>query len=432
MSQYDSLNIRVTDLALGYLFDYDLKTWEVKEEFEYDWGNENYTKEYKVTSGYEEKYLSVEVDDEIELAMWDNISPLAIDRNLPQYIIKNDEPPSEVSLGGITYIRTEKSNGYWRNTKKSDWDAFINWDYENIDGNRMLSIERWGDEEFEASAGKVIKEYEISNILPRADQPKRAPRDYEEKKKKSNTFLFVIIIGLIFIFMGMSRCSVNTGSSGSSTSSEYKLSPIDELTKKYMDYESFSIILSDMDVQSSGWSKDYMHKYQVISSIDSLSDPIQSETNWLEVKESYFKENENNLGMELVGKKDGEINKTPAPAGYSSYVGNPRYGEWKTNSSGQSFWSFYGKYMFMSSMFDLIARPAYRGYYNDYYGSYYGRRAYYGPSTGGTNYYGTNSDYTKKSKPHYYTRRNERNSRSSSRYRSGGSSYRSRSGGFGK
>ena len=48
-----------------------------------------------------------------------------------------------------------------------------------------------------------------------------------------------------------------------------------------------------MDVQSSGWSKDYMHKYQVISSKDSISDPVQSETGWLEVKESYFKENEN-------------------------------------------------------------------------------------------------------------------------------------------
>ncbi|MGB0430472.1 MAG: DUF4178 domain-containing protein [Bacteroidia bacterium] len=437
MSQYDSLNIRVTDLALGYLFDYDLKTWEVKEEYEYDWGNENYTKEYKVTSGTEEKYLSVEVDDEIELAIWDKVSPIAIDRNLPKYIVENDEPPREVNLGGITYIRTEESNGYWRNTKSSNWDGFVNWDYENTDGDKMLSIERWGDEEFEAAAGKVVKEFEISNILPRADQPKRAPRDYEEKKKTSRTFFFVIIIGIIFIFFGMSRCS-SGGSDANRTytsSTENAKNPVDEFTKEYLEYMSFSVVLYDMDVKTSGWSKEYLHQYLIISHKDSLSDPEKKYTDWYPVKSSFYKSNENNLGMELVSKKDGKLNKSISPPGYGSYVGNERYGRWETNSRGESFWSFYGRYMFMSSMFDLINRPVYRNYYTDYNTGYRGNSAYYGPQVNGSSYYGTNSSYTKKSKPYYYSRKNQRqrstrSSRSSSRY--SGSSYRSRGGGFGK
>ncbi len=431
MSQYDSLNIRVTDLALGYLFDYDLKTWEVKEEFEYDWGNEYYTKEYKITSGSEEKYLSIEVDDEIELAIWDKVNPLAIDRNLPKYIVQNDEPPREVSLGGQTYIRTEEANAYWRNTRNSNWQGFVNWDYETTDGSKMLSIERWGDEEFEAAAGKVIKEYEISNILPRSGQPKRAPRDYEENKKKSRNFFFLLIIGLIFIFFGMSRCNSNSGST-----SEYTKNPVDELTKEYFDYASFSIILYDMDVKSSGWSKDYLHQYLIISHKDTVGEPEKKYSDWLPVSQSYFQQNEGNLGMELVAKRDGEINKSVSPPGYGSYVGNERYGRWETNSRGESFWSFYGRYRFMTSMFDLMTRPVYRNYYNDYYTGYRGSRTYYGPQVNGSSYYGTNSDYTKKNKPYYYSRKSQRDqqrtTRSSSRYNSSGSSYRSRGGGFGK
>ncbi|RJG41992.1 hypothetical protein [Motilimonas pumila] len=64
----------------------------------------------------------------------------------------------------------------------------------------------------------------------------------------------------------------------------------------------------------------------------------------------------------------------------SQLVGNPSYGQWQTNSSGMSFWAWYGMY----SMFSNLTRPVYydswsRGrdysYYNDY-----GRSRYTSPS----------------------------------------------------
>lgn len=431
MSEYDSLNIRVTDLALGYIFEYDLQTWEVVEEFEYDWGNSEYTKEFKISSGRDERFLSVDVDDSVEIAVWQKIETTAIDLGLNDYIIKNDEPPRSVSVAGVTYNRTEESLGYWRNTRSSNWSKFINWDYVAQDQTKVLSIERWGEEEFEAATGTKVKEYEISNILPREGQPKRAPRDYEEKKKKSSNFFWILIIGLAFVIFGATRCS-------SGGSSEFKKNPIDEITQAHLNDDAFSVILYDMDVTSSGWSKDYMHKYTIISTKDSISDPEQSQTDWLEVDKKYFEENENNLGMELVSKSDGKLNKTVAPAGYGAYVGNEKYGQWQTNSSGQSFWSFYGKYMFFSSVLNMATRPIYRSYYTDYRSNYYGRSAYYGPTVGGSSYYGTNSSYTQKARPDFYQRKaqrtsssSSRNSRSGSRY-SSGSSYRSRGGGFGK
>ena len=50
---YDPTNIKVIDIRKGWLFDYDYKTWEVMEEFEYDWSDNIFTYEYKIQSGTE-------------------------------------------------------------------------------------------------------------------------------------------------------------------------------------------------------------------------------------------------------------------------------------------------------------------------------------------------------------------------------------------
>ncbi|RYV03718.1 hypothetical protein SOPP22_02535 [Shewanella sp. OPT22] len=64
----------------------------------------------------------------------------------------------------------------------------------------------------------------------------------------------------------------------------------------------------------------------------------------------------------------------------SQLVGNPSYGSWQTNSSGTSFWAWYGMYSMFSNLFH---RPIYydnwssrRGY--SYYGDY-GRNRYTSP-----------------------------------------------------
>ena len=71
----------------------------------------------------------------------------------------------------------------------------------------------------------------------------------------------------------------------------------------------------------------------------------------------------------------------------SHLVGNPRYGQWRQNSSGQSFWAFYGQYAMMRSLF-FSPRPY-------YYSSWYSNRgwSYYGNV--GRHYYGSRSDSTR-------------------------------------
>ena len=78
-------------------------------------------------------------------------------------------------------------------------------------------------------------------------------------------------------------------------------------------------------------------------------------------------------------------NEAKPKEGAGSYlVGNPRYGEWRRDSSGQSFWAWYGQYALFRSLF--FGPSVY------YYGSWYPGRtwSYYGDV--GRHYYGTRSD----------------------------------------
>jgi len=258
-----------------------------------------------------------------------------------------------------------------------------------------------------------------------------------------------IIIGIIVVFFIAKTC----GRSGSSSSvaKTWQKSPVDNLIKELADEQNFSIILFDMDANEG--SDNYRHQYQVI--IQRPDTVLEQKSTWKNVSEAFFSQNMNNMGMEIVSKKDGVVTKQAVPAGYNHYVGNEKYGQWE-NRGGSSFWAFYGQYAFMSSMFNMMSYR--RSYWDDYRGGgYYGSsRGYYGPR-GSSPVYGTKS-YTSSeagsrskwgSKPSTFkdrvrsrvsrstsgtrssARTSARTKRSSSRY-SSTRSTRSRSGGFGK
>ena len=207
-----------------------------------------------------------------------------------------------------------------------------------------------------------------------------------------------------------------------------KRSPIERISSNLKNVPEYSIILEDM--QSTGTIfKHYHHKYKVI-----IKEDIQY-TGFVKVSEQYYRKNENYLGMALLSKTaDGYI-KTPSPPGYQ-YVGDDRYGEWKQDRSGNSFWSFYGKYMFMSHMFGMVSRPVYRSDYGAYSGYRKSNRPYYGSN----NQYGTNGSTTKQTHKSFFQRKMAKQKMAKQSFaqkvkqRAGRSQspFRSRGGGFGK
>ena len=247
--------------------------------------------------------------------------------------------------------------------------------------------------------------------------------------------------GLFLILVVLAACS---------SEQKYVKRPVDELVQQLDSVPSFSIVLQDMNVEEEGFSDKYFHQYKIIKQVDSTQ--FEEElTDYVEVPEREFNAHINDLGMELVSKDDGKLSKTVAPAGYSNYVGNPRYGAWQSNGSGNSFWAFYGQYAFLSTMLGMGRSPIYQNNYQRYRSDYYGRKPYYGRTTGGSPRYGTFSRHTQQTNPNFHRRLSSNNtfkskvqssvSRSSSSYgsksstskpRTSTSTYRSRSGGFGK
>lgn len=166
---YDVSNIRLTDLQVGFIFEYDLSTWEVQEAFTYDWGNEFFTSEFKISDGKRVFFLSVEDDDEIFVSITEKIKVRMLGEDIPEFIAKNEKAPSKITYEGKDYFLESENPGYFQEqgSDADEWSELISWDYEDKAGESILCIERWGDFEFEAAIGKNIKEYEISNILPK-------------------------------------------------------------------------------------------------------------------------------------------------------------------------------------------------------------------------------------------------------------------------
>jgi hypothetical protein len=202
--------------------------------------------------------------------------------------------------------------------------------------------------------------------------------------------------------------------------------PLTRLVQNLSGVPTFSIVLADMHEEGNFFKK-YYHKYQVVMPENTTS------TDWLEVPDDFFQQNLPFLGMTIYVKKDGQSSAEVGPPGYE-YVGDPKYGSWQRDSSGNSFWAFYGQYALLSHL--LGGGPIYRNNWDTYQTHRGQGRPYYGPNRE----YGTEGSYTRKTKPDFYNRRmttmnkakssfsdkvNQRTGRSSS-------SARGRSSGVGK
>ena len=227
---------------------------------------------------------------------------------------------------------------------------------------------------------------------------------------------YIIIIALTF-FPFCSGCG--TGS---------RELPVEKIKQGLKASPDFSIILDDMKEEGNFVIR-YFHKYRIINQAETGT------TDWLEVPKNYYKANETFLGMTLFAKKNGQAITSIAPPGYQ-HVGDPEYGRWQNDARGGSFWEFYGKYAFFSSLLGGFHRPIYRDDFNAYR-QYRNRQT---PYFGKNNQYGTNGSVSKATKPNFYARRqakarlqsssfSDKVSRRIGRTRTG---FRSRAGGFGK
>jgi hypothetical protein len=219
-----------------------------------------------------------------------------------------------------------------------------------------------------------------------------------------------------------------------------KVSEVGILQKQLDRYPEYTVILEDM-MEEGNFFTDYYHKYKIVyadkvTGTDSLA-YYTTLTDWRGVNKNEFKKYAPYLGMAVASKlPDGAVTKTEYPPGYQ-YVGDTRYGRWRTDSGGNSFWEFYGKFAFMQSMFNMFRGPVYRNDWDTYRDYRRGGRPYFGSNQ----QYGTSGSYTQKTHRSFFERRQARERSRKQSFgnkvkqrtrRSRMSGFRSRSGGSGK
>jgi hypothetical protein len=155
---------------------------------------------------------------------------------------------------------------------------------------------------------------------------------------------------------------------------------------KINEKENWSSGDSDAEFYVAELPAKHFHKYMIVENGE------KKETDWVVVSDAYFEQNEDNLGMDLEAKPFGFYNdetiKVASPAGMA-YVGNPKYGNWKNDGNGGSFWEFYGRYRLFS---DLLGPDRYyRNDWNDWHTNYSGRKPYYGETNDDRERFGSGS-----------------------------------------
>lgn len=164
---YDVTNLSLKDLNVGFIFDYDMKSWVVKEVYEYDWGSNNYSKEYKVDSGDEVAFLSIEDDSELTITLTKSIKIRKIEEDVVDEILKTEKAPGKIHYESEIYYQHSDSAGYFRNCiKKTDWEELFSWEFYNENEDKIISITQWDERTFEAFAGIVLQPFHFSNIIP--------------------------------------------------------------------------------------------------------------------------------------------------------------------------------------------------------------------------------------------------------------------------
>ena len=166
----DSSTLSVKNLKTGDFIDYFMSSWEVKNVFHYDWGNNYSSLEYQLYNGKETLFLHVNDDLELELCITKAIAINKINPMLRNIVIDNDEPPSTLDFEGVTYIKQEESQGHV-SEESEDFEesyAFVMWDYADKDDKKVLSIVRNGEQDIDAYVGENVDDFEFSNIIPKS------------------------------------------------------------------------------------------------------------------------------------------------------------------------------------------------------------------------------------------------------------------------
>ena len=157
----------ITNLDIGCILDYDLRSWIVKDKTEYDWGNNQFTFEYTINDGGDSVYLHVNDGANIKIDISSEIKVSQLGANFKATIVERDAPLKEITFENEHYILSDEFMGHCKsiNDDEDEWSEFVNWVFINKDESKFISVNRWGETDIDAVKGYYIKVFELSNFL---------------------------------------------------------------------------------------------------------------------------------------------------------------------------------------------------------------------------------------------------------------------------
>jgi hypothetical protein len=159
--------LNITNLDIGGILDYDLKSWIIEDKTEYDWGNNQFTFEYTINAGDESIYLHVTEGANIKIDISSEIKVSQLGLNFKETIIEKDAPINKIAFEDEHYTLSDEFMGHCKSINDGDdeWSEFVNWVFVNPDETKFISVNRWGETDIDAVKGFYIKEFELSNFL---------------------------------------------------------------------------------------------------------------------------------------------------------------------------------------------------------------------------------------------------------------------------
>ena len=166
-SQEDvKVDYEVKDLKKGFILDYDLRSWEVRDTMIYRWDNGVEDLEFTIFDGKEELYLNyVKSNDGISMYWAEKLDAVWQDaRSKMRY------EPDRMGDSSFVYNGHEfrfAGEGYARVRSSKETFDMQNWLFECTDGENLVSFNKYEDGSMEVYVGKHLANHEVSNILPR-------------------------------------------------------------------------------------------------------------------------------------------------------------------------------------------------------------------------------------------------------------------------
>lgn len=155
----------LSTMKVGFLVDYDFKTWQVTGRGTYDYGGYS-TEEWELQADDQVRFLERAVENGKVYWTWTRLIGLdEIEGDIAAAIIAAGDPPEQVRFAGAEYVGSASEAGLYRKDGIDAEREFVNWSFEGAEG-KLLFINQWGERDFAAYAGLEVEEYQFTDILP--------------------------------------------------------------------------------------------------------------------------------------------------------------------------------------------------------------------------------------------------------------------------